>query len=447
MTIAAVLNDRERFPAISDLSALYKLRQHPMAPVFNFKSGDRLTPEDIRKVQEYRETMKQTPAFWEQGQVPDWVDNYVTRCFKNVPFYKNRRGTFLKQPSIRREDLRQKPWAFVDDACNPNDLLVYDTSGTTGPPLPVLFDRITQATYLPQLESILDRVRVTLPKGKDQVAVALICSQKQTLTYASLSGYLDGAGILKINLHPDHWRDNDHRTGFLESVKPQILTGDPFAFTDLMRLRPAIRPKALVSSAMALLPGLKQELESFFKCPVIDVYSLTECRMVAEATDHGHRLIRHDVFVEILEPDRDVPVAPGEQGELVLTGGNNPFLNLIRYRTGDFCHMHWENKTVYLRNFQGRSPVVFEHKTGSRVNSVDIARAFCHLNVSAYNLHQHTNGALELSLYGGSVYEQTLLHVLEELFGSLPVHIVRKDRLPEGAAKIIPFSNDGAQTP
>ena len=443
MKPAAVLSDARRFPAIRDLSYLNALRQHAFAPAFNFNSGDRLTKDDIQAVCRYHGAITSRPKSWTPGETPRWLPGYLARCAKRVPAFRGRSSWIAENPSMGREDLRTAPWNYVADDFPAKDLLVYSTSGTTGSPLDVLFDRITQACYLPQLESVLHPFGVTLERGSDQVAIALICAQQKTLTYASLSAYLDGAGILKLNLNPADWRDPAHRNRFLEAVNPQILTGDPFAFQKLLALKPAITPKALVSSAMALSKGLRRELEACFSCPVIDVYSLTECRMIAFATPAGHQLIRHDLFVEVLAFDRDVPVAPGEPGELTLTGGNNPFLHLIRYRTGDYCRLVHDGERMLFKYFEGRRPVTFQDENGRFINSVDISRALAEFSLAAFTLHQHRDGSLSLCLYGRAQKTAEITEQLKKLFGaSLPLTVSQKLSLPQGVCKPTVYSSD-----
>src|SRR5205823_4637533 len=99
------------------------------------------------------------------------------------------------------------------------------------------------------------------------------------------------------------------------------------------------RPKAILSSATLLLPALRNRLQKHFGCPVIDIYSMNETGPIAfaraDADTDEHEVLPHNLFVEIVdELGRSVP--PDERGEIVVTGGVNPFLPLVRYRTGDF---------------------------------------------------------------------------------------------------------------
>jgi phenylacetate-CoA ligase len=341
------LSDRERFPLILDLSLLNKMKQDEYAPIFNFQSGDRLTQSFLDSVYTYAHQIRGKKLFWDREKQADWIDEYFLDCVKSVPFYKNRKGSFKDQPTISRGDLAKAPWEFVTDAANVEELLVYHTSGSTGAAMNVLFDPVSQACWVPQLQSILDQYNITIDTGPDTVAIALICSQSSTLTYASLSTYLDGAGILKVNLHPAEWKDPAHSVKYLEKFNPQILTGDPFAFLDLLRMQPKIRPKVMVSSAMKLTDGIRQMLESYFNCPVLDIYSMTECRMIAVAEKTRHKAIRPELYLEIFDKDEDRVLPYGQRGELVITGRSNEFLTLVRYRTGDFCSLQIENGIPY----------------------------------------------------------------------------------------------------
>ncbi len=110
--------------------------------------------------------------------------------------------------------------------------------------------------------------------------------------------------------------------------------------------------------------------------------------MVAVAEKGRHRAIRHDLYLEIFDEHEDVLLPYGKRGELVITGGNNPFLPLIRYRTGDFCSLEIENGIPYLIDLEARNPVVFYTKAGKRVNNIEISRAMAELPLAGFTLHQ-----------------------------------------------------------
>ena len=72
---------------------------------------------------------------------------------------------------------------------------------------------------------------MALEGGPGRVAIALVCAQSFTYTYASISSYLGGAGFVKVNLNPLDWRDPADRAAFLDDCAPAIYSGDPSPFS------------------------------------------------------------------------------------------------------------------------------------------------------------------------------------------------------------------------
>ncbi len=411
------LTDSERFPLLKDLSFLNTLRQDEFAPKFNFKSGDRLNKAQLSKVQQYKKENCDTKIFWTKEQKPIWLTNYLKWCNKNVPNYMDKGSKLESYPTISRKDIRENPHLFVANDANLDELLVYYTSGSTGPKLDVLFDPVSQASWLPQIESVLKDFNISIEGGKNTTAIALICAQEKTLTYASLSTYLQGAGVLKINLNTTEWNRPKDANNYLEKYNPQILTGDPIAFMALLNLKPNLSPRAMISSAMKLTKGTKKQLENYFKCPVIDLYSLTECRNIAYATESGYKTIRPDLYLEIFDAHKEELLPYGERGELVITGGSNPFLPLVRYRTGDFCSLKIENGIPFLVDLEARNPIVFFTKSGKKINNIDISNALSHLPLAGFKTHQANDKMIQFTGYSNEKITKDVTTVLNSIFG------------------------------
>ncbi|MEO5373446.1 MAG: AMP-binding protein [Alphaproteobacteria bacterium] len=439
------LSDAERFPALAPerLELLRRLREHSFAPRYTFACGDRLTTEGLEAVRRYERALFAPRHSWRHGESPDWLVRLAAYCLEQVPFYRHRGGRaadVLALPPIGRDDLARAPWAFVPDDVPAEDLLTYSTSGTTGPPMPVLSSPVAASCYLPALRFALDRHGVTLEGGADRVAIALVCAQRSTLTYASVVTPLDGAGFVKINLAESEWRHADDPARFLDDLAPEVLTGDPFSFMRLAELPLRHRPKALVSTAMTLVPGVRTRLESRFGCPVIDVYSMTECRMIAVATDSGHEIVPHDLYVEILAAD-GTPLPPGQRGEIVVSGGFNPCLPLLRYRTGDFASLDLGDDRVVLKDLQGRSPVRLEDSGGRMVNTIDVAQALASFPLAGYHCHQGLDRSLVLAAYGADVDPGEVMAALRPLFGGLLITVEVRDTVVVDR-KVRPFSSE-----
>ena len=244
---------------------------------------------------------------------------FAVWCYRDAPFFRgcgSLPDEFGAIPTCGRGNLSREPWRFVPDGQPLDDLIVYTTSGTTtGHALNVLSHPEVAAMYLPLLDAALATHGLHLEGGGGRVSAALVCWQRRTYTYASVLSYLGGAGHVKVNLNPDDWRAADDRARYLDACAPEIYTGDPLAFATLAELPLTTRPKALISTAMTLLSGLRHELEARFACPVLDLYSLNESGPVAVAAGDVYLPIQPRLYVEVVDATGQ-PCPPGVRGEL-----------------------------------------------------------------------------------------------------------------------------------
>lgn len=536
----------DRFPLLPPDAAqrLRWLEEHPHAPRFTHPGVDRVTAAGLAAATAYAETVRATPPRWQPGEPPAWVDPFVERCCRTTPFYRrygDPPARLADAPTCNRGDLAREPWAFVPDDQPLDDLIVYNTSGTTGHPLAIPTHPDTLARYIPLLAAALAAHGVTLEGGATRpAAIVQVCWQRRTYTMAGLLGALDWAGFVKINLNPADWRAPEDVAAYVDACAPEVITGDPLSFAELARLGVTTRPAALVSTALALAPGLQHELAARFGCPVLDMYSLNESGPVAVGMAADVRLSgstsqsppRHDpseasftafkpsslshdrdpsldarrnalhgtnplrvtheaisgtgvspqsdgiaanaagdsslvtrrnalhganplrvtdgaifallqpyLYVEILAPDGS-PCPPGVAGEIVLTGGFNPRLPLLRYRTGDTAALVYRGTEPLLVGLSGRPPVVFVAADGRRVNNVDVSNALRPYPIPWHALHQAADGRLTLRVAGSAVSEKVLRETLADLFGAdQPLTIVVEDAgPPEG--KVVGYTSD-----
>lgn len=86
------------------------------------------------------------------------------------------------------------------------------------------------------------------------------------------------------------------------------------------------------------IPATRQRIEAAWGARVFDHWGMTELGPLAvecvEAPGHLH-ILETECIAEILHPQTNQPVPPGEQGELVITNLGRIGSPLIRYRTGD----------------------------------------------------------------------------------------------------------------
>jgi phenylacetate-CoA ligase len=418
-----VVIDAERYPTLTEdgRRMLQFLQEHPHAPVFRNESGNRLTVEDLGQVRAFEQEVRKAEVGWRPGTRPEWLNGFVKSCLAEVPFYRrygSTFGCFEQIPTTSRVDLSADIAQFVPDHVPVERMMHFATSGTTGHRLLIPSHPIVAANYLAFHKRALLRFGIELRHGQGQVGVVLAGFQKRCFTYVSVTPTMEESGLVKLNLHPDEWKDPSDRAQYLDALAPEVYTGDPIAFAELARLPLRTKPRALLSTSMALLPGLKEHLETRFGCPVLDIYSMNETGPLAvfDREIDGHVLLQHRLFVEILDPKGNV-MEPGTRGEITLTGGFNFCLPLLRYRTGDFASLEFVAGVPVLRGLEGRPPVRFRTMAGEWLNNIEVTHALQQFAMPQFVLRQESDGALLLRMSGSSLEVEKIRESLLALFG------------------------------
>ncbi len=442
------LTDSDRFPLLTEAGRqlLRRLREHPHAPKYTATCGNRLTAEYLRRVYAYEADLNAAPKGWPLDGLPDWLDEFVEMCFRDVPFYRrygDRPPHFSDLPLLHRSDLSREPWSFVPDSLPlAEGLIFYATSGTTGHPLTILSHPVVGACYTPLYKAALRLHGIELKAGAGQVCCVLVGWQRKAYTYPSITPHQDDAGHLKLNLHPDDWRDPEDRARFLDDCNPELYTGDPLAFSELMKLPLKTRPRALISTAMTLLPGLRGQLESHFGCPALDVYSLNESGPIAVLQAGVYIPLQHQLYIEILDANGD-PCPPGVRGEVTLTGGLNFCLPLLRYRTNDYAALEWRGGQPVLVGLEGRPPIVYRGANGDLINNLDITGALKPFALPQFTLRQLADGSLAMQALHSAADLSQVRDALLALFGREQVlTIAEVESLADAGDKVIQYTSD-----
>ncbi|MBI5486823.1 MAG: phenylacetate--CoA ligase family protein [Deltaproteobacteria bacterium] len=412
--MSAVPADRlERNPLMTEAGyeTWLRLVQHPRAPRWNYVVGDRVRAEDLPHVDALRAAVAaRRPA---AGAVPppelcEWILRLratVGSFHERVPEGFELQRDWAHVPTMSREDLVVRIDRVVPVGEDLSRLIVYDTSGTSGHALVVPHHPRDVAQAHALMEFALARHGATLRTGPDAVAAINLGAQEaHTVVFATTFAVWDQAGFAKVNLHPQEWRSLDDARGFFAELAPQLLTGDPVGFAEAAAWEIDVRPKALVSTALALSAAAAARLRGRFGCPVIDWYSTTETGPLAYSCPlaHGLHVLPPDVFVEALDAD-GFPAAAGERGELTVTGGRNPFVPLLRYRTGDWGRLDPSpcpcgDPAPRIVDLEGRRPVFFRDASGGVINAVDVGRVLRRFPVLQHEVVQRADGSCDVAL-------------------------------------------------
>jgi phenylacetate-CoA ligase len=306
---------------------------------------------------EYRELLAKTEHLsradlhaYQEARLRD----IVAHAYETVPFYRRRFDALRLRPSdIRgRQDLPKIPLLTKDDirrnfddlrsrSIPPREMRTGHTSGTTGTPLTVGYDRNTiWMTY-----AVFDRhyrwAGLRMGRDGDRIAVAR------------------GNVIVPLErTRPPLWRYNRPQNQMLLSSFHLSRANLPAYFEALAAFRPALLAgspstlyllakylqnagetfplRAAITSSETLYDFQRQTIEASFKCRVFDYYALAE-RVVfsSECERHdGHHLAMEYGLAETADAD-GVPRPPDEPGWLVGTTLHNYAMPLLRYATTD----------------------------------------------------------------------------------------------------------------
>ncbi len=342
-------------------------------------------------------------------------------------------------PTISRADLSRDIAQFVPDSVPIDRLINFRTSGTTGHPLLLASHPVVAASYFAFHKRALRRFGIELRHGSGQVGVVLLGCQRKCFTYVSVTPTMDESGLAKINLHPADWREPEDRAKYLDALAAEVYTGDPIAFSELLKLPLQTKPRALLSTAMTLLPALRKALEERFGGPVLDFYSMNEAGPVGvfDQAAGGHVLLQHRLHVEILDAAGQ-PVPFGERGEITLTGGFNFCLPLLRYRTGDHAGLSFHGTEPVLTGLEGRPPIRFRTMQGEWLNNIEVTHALQRFAIAQFTLHQDHDGGLLLRFVGGH-NENQIRNSLLELLG--PGQRLTLEAVPSFDGKVIQYTS------
>lgn len=460
-SVPAELKLRNPLITSAGLAMLDRLREHSHAPRWNHVAGDRLIAADLEALAKFEQDLESAPRQI-SAELPEHIAERIRLLQQSVPAFRLRiptigelNQTWTQIATMSREDIATTPELFVPDEADLDDLIVYRTAGTTGHSLLVPHSARAAAAYLPMINRALKLHGITVEFSADIAGCFLVCAQARTVTFPTVLSAWGNTGFAKVNLQPGEWPGEQSPHRYFADLQPRLLTGDPISFAEMMRLGIEVRPQAMVSTAVALSPVLKAKLSSAYGCPVIEWYSLTETGPIGygcPAGTNSYHVLSHDVFVECLDAAGNVqPV--GDRGEITVSGGRNPYLPLLRYRTGDWGKLAFGrcvcgSDSPRIEELEGRAPVLFRSSSSSLVNPVDISRVLREFPLVQHEIVQRKDRTLEVvvrPIPNALLDEANLTEALRGLFGEGIAIVIQTDaKLGDRASggKTVPFQSE-----
>ena len=271
-------------------------------------------------------------------------------AYENNRFYRNRfqladvqhseiksAQDLKKIPVLKKEEIQTNMEGLLSDGYSAEKLLNFKTGGSTGKALQIYLteecselrnavarrhDRWTGWEVGEPIGAVWGNPK--LPVGlKEKIKNRALCP----------TIYLDTMNVTgeAVEAFAREWRKE----------KPTLLFGHAHSLYLLAQyVRDLgigeIRPKAILSTSMMLLPHERRSIEDVFGREVFDRYGCEEVSLIAsECEKHkGMHLNIEHLFIEFIKED-GTDAMPGEEGQIVVTDLMNKAMPFIRYRVED----------------------------------------------------------------------------------------------------------------
>jgi phenylacetate-CoA ligase len=275
-------------------------------------------------------------------EVPFYRDFFRTAGLKPEDIRPDTAFECLRRlPVLQKETLRADPQLFEAENRQRFRPKRITTSGTTGTPLTVYWDRdsnVLEFCCIQRLwrwagfrpgQSFLD-LRSRVFEGESGIVRTdkVVYKRNQIINGIELSSdFIDATNI-------------DQYYELLLRFRPRLVRGHPQSIQHLATLldRRGFHdwcPETITTSSEALYDFQRAEIGRIWPVPILDSYGLKEHNVfIAQCRDGGYHISPEYGICEILDDAGD-PVRPGEEGWVVATGLHNFAQVLLRYNTAD----------------------------------------------------------------------------------------------------------------
>lgn len=275
----------------------------------------------------------------------------VKHCYDSVPYYRKHfkrigvsvndirnREDLHKLPILTREGVARNHNELLSICANPRRSMWVGTSGTTGTPLKVLWDREVQdvefayvhahwrwAGFSIRQRRATLRGNVVIPTSREKPPHWILNMAERQLLMSA------------FHLKPDTIESYVEK---LSRFRPIALQGYPsslyIAATLMQEAGLSVEVPIAFTASEPLHDHYKERIEEVFGCRTYDMYGQTERVGMAVQCEKGSYHIPPGYGVLEIVDEEGYPTE-GKTGKLLGTGLNNWLMPLIRYDTGDIC--------------------------------------------------------------------------------------------------------------
>lgn len=280
----------------------------------------------------------------------------LDHAYSNVPFYRQSFDAAGVHPDdlSSLQDLSKFPFTVKTDLRDnypfgmfavPRDQVarIHASSGTTGQP-----------TVVGYTQTDLDHWGIVVARSLRAAGLVPGDLLHNAYGYGLFTGGLGihlGADALGLATVPISGGMTPRQVRLIEDFQPKGITVTPsYALSILDEYnKQGLDPRASslqvgIFGAEPWTNAMRAEIEQAFDMHAVDIYGLSEVMgpgvsMECVESKDGLHIWEDHFYPEIINPETGVPVADGEQGELVFTSLTKEAFPIIRYRTRDLTRL------------------------------------------------------------------------------------------------------------
>jgi len=413
-----------------------------------------------RLLAEFEHHLNWTPAQLEEYQ-SERLRLLVEHCYQHVPYYRQvmeerklRPGDLRavrdleKLPLLTRQQVAENGERLIAVNARKADRIVGHTSGTTGSPLRLVWDR-----QVCVFKTVVDwrQKRLAGISPGDPIAFFLgrqVAPLEQTRPpYWRHNRVLNHLFCSSFHLAPENLPAYFEK---LARFRAKAIEGYPSTISILagyLNRRGETFPlKAVFTSSETLLTAQRKSIERAFACRVFDFYGMAERVVFAtECREHGGKHFNTDFGLVEIADSRHSGGADGAMGRIVATGLHNYAMPLLRYETSDVTTLDTQACSCGCA-FPRMSGVATKDEDivvtpDGRYISSSILNATTHhlVNVAESQIVQEDLQRVEMRVVRGPGYQdgdtQFIINALQEVLGDeVKVSVVFVKSIPRTAA-------------
>lgn len=282
----------------------------------------------------------------------------VANAYRKCPFYQSKMkkaglgpydikqlSDLSKMPFLTKDELRGNPWALL--ACDKKDVALFTVStGTTG----------GREVYIPNtwrdyvLNDMTPRYPVLFPIDPGDICIDALPYEMSSAGLAFHKTFMDACLATAVAAGKGGAYSTPEKTiTVMRDLKPNVIITTPSWSMRLAEEAEAqgfdlksLKLKKMWLTGEGCSNAFRQRVEKIWGTTANMYYGSLECGGIGiecDVHDGGYHLLQAHVIVEIVDPETDEVLEPGEIGEIVVTSTMRFDAPLIRYRTRDLGYI------------------------------------------------------------------------------------------------------------